>query len=513
MDSSSEKEQLHDDHSDALIPNAKELPAFGTDRSTGDGRENMADSNRHAVTEFEAELRENDAEGTYHNGKKDEFSVERSDSHDEAEAVDSGAANGETESDIDAGDDSSRQGELSTPENNVPAEEHAEESSGTEPPSVSDDVASPVTGEEKPEQEKECETLDPSASEEEVAEPPEGDKKEEGSPSTVDDAGTGAKMEEMEDDWQDILGNGLLKKRVLKEGKGRDTRPEKGQIVTLRTAGRMEDGTGVDWNHGMEFIQGDMEVIPALDLTVALMEVGEVCKVVTDSKYAYGQYGKQDSNPPIPPNANLTYELELLAVRDGPNIYSMKDDERVSLGDKKRELGNDLFTRKDYSGAINCYQQALKFLGNSESQEVLEVKIKCWNNLAAAQLKIKAYQAAHNSCMEVLQVDEDNVKALFRRGKVLVAQGELAEALVFLKKASQLEPANKTIRSELQQIRRQRATQLQVEKDLYQRMVGGLGQEQKGKDNGSSYFSWPVLLGATAVAVGGILTALYMTRH
>ena len=328
-------------------------------------------------------------------------------------------------------------------------------------------------------------------------------------------AGVDDKSESKEDEeeWQDILGNGLLKKKVLKKGRGRDTRPDRGQIVTLRTAGRMEDGTPVDWNHGIEFIQGDMEVIPALDLVVALMELEEVCEVVTDSKYAYGQYGKQDSNPPIPPDANLTYELELLAVRDGPNINTMKDNERIELANKKRELGNDLYTRKDYSGAINCYQQALKFLGVSDSEDVQEAKIKCWNNLAAAQLKIKAYQAAQNSCMEVLQIDSNNVKALFRKGKVLAAQGELEEALKHTKKANQLESGNKTIRSELMQMRRLRAAQQQKERNLYQKMVRGLGKEEKTTSNGGSLLSWPFLFGATAIALGGILAALYMTKH
>lgn len=32
--------------------------------------------------------------------------------------------------------------------------------------------------------------------------------------------------------------------------------------------------------------------------------------------------------------------------------------------------------------------------------------------------QIKAYSAAEKSCSQVLQVDPDNVKALFRKGKV-----------------------------------------------------------------------------------------------
>lgn len=48
---------------------------------------------------------------------------------------------------------------------------------------------------------------------------------------------------------------------MLREGKGQDTRPDKGQRVTIQAAGRTEDGTGVDWNSSLEFILGEGEVI------------------------------------------------------------------------------------------------------------------------------------------------------------------------------------------------------------------------------------------------------------
>ena len=49
--------------------------------------------------------------------------------------------------------------------------------------------------------------------------------------------------------------------QVLREGKGQDSRPDRGQVVTLQVAGRTEDGTAVDWNRSLEFMLGDGEVI------------------------------------------------------------------------------------------------------------------------------------------------------------------------------------------------------------------------------------------------------------
>ena len=49
-------------------------------------------------------------------------------------------------------------------------------------------------------------------------------------------------------------------------------------------------------------------------------------------------------------------------------------------------------------------------------QAILEDALKVHNNLAAAQLKIQAYDAALQSVDNVLRCQPQNVKALFRKG-------------------------------------------------------------------------------------------------
>lgn len=56
---------------------------------------------------------------------------------------------------------------------------------------------------------------------------------------------------------------------------------------------------------------------------------------------------------------------------------------------------------------------------NAELQELLEDRMKVYNNLALAQLKIAAYDAALKSVEHVLQCQPNNAKALFRKGKVV----------------------------------------------------------------------------------------------
>ncbi|NXX99809.1 FKBP8 isomerase, partial [Centropus bengalensis] len=243
-------------------------------------------------------------------------------------------------------------------------------------------------------------------------------------------------------------GSGLLKKKTLVPGLGVDTRPRKGQDVTIRLKATLEDGSVVEENPALTFTLGDCDVLQALDLCVQLLEMGEKALIVSDAKYCYGAQGR---SPDIPPNAALTLEVELLAAQDAPDLELLRGKEKIELANRKRERGNFFYQQADYVLAINSYDIALKVIGSSskvdfspeEEAELLDVKMKCLNNLAASQLKLDHYEAALKSCNLVLEHQPGNIKALFRKGKVLAQQGEYREAIPILKTALKLEPSNK----------------------------------------------------------------------
>lgn len=60
----------------------------------------------------------------------------------------------------------------------------------------------------------------------------------------------------------------------------------------------------------------------------------------------------------------------------------------------------------------------------------MDIKVKCLNNLAASQLKLERYDVARKSCILALEHQPDNVKALFRMGKVLLLLFDLLCASV-----------------------------------------------------------------------------------
>lgn len=324
------------------------------------------------------------------------------------------------------------------------------------------------------------------------------------------------------DEWLDVLGNDRLKKKVLEAGEGRDSRPQRGQNVKINLKTFLSDGTLVEEQSDLTFTLGDGDVFQALDLSVQLMEMREKALVQTDGKYAYGPHGSLV--PEVPPNADLSLEVELLEATDAPDLELLPPVEKIALASLKRERGNVHYQRGDYAFAVNSYSIALQITESSskvditteEESELMDVKVKCLNNMAASQLKLNHHDAALKSCVSALAHQPENVKALFRMGKVLALQGEYTEAIQTLRKALKLEPSNKTIHAELSKLVKKHSEQRGAEQAMYKKMLGNpssCSSSQKHYAKTSWGFSWKWLFGATAVAIGGVALSVVIAAR
>ncbi|XP_060797800.1 peptidyl-prolyl cis-trans isomerase FKBP8 isoform X2 [Neoarius graeffei] len=325
-----------------------------------------------------------------------------------------------------------------------------------------------------------------------------------------------------QEEWLDVLGNGQLRKKVLEAGSGPDSKPQRGQNVTINLKTTLTDGSAVQEESNMCFTLGDGDVIQALDLTVQLMEMGEKALIETKAKYAYGALGS--STPVVPPNTDLVLEVHLLSAVDAPDLELLPPSKRIGLASKKREQGNVHYQRGDYAFAVNSYGIALQIteasskvdISPQEEVELLDVKLKCLNNMAAAQLKLDHYEAALRSCVSVLAYQPDNVKALFRQGKVLALQGEYSDAIRSLKRALKLDPSNKTIHAELSKLVKKHSEQKGAEQAMYKKMLGNppdINTVQKSQAKSSWTISWKWLFGATAVAIGGVALSVVIAAR
>jgi len=93
-----------------------------------------------------------------------------------------------------------------------------------------------------------------------------------------------------------------------------------GKRFTVHYTGWLKDGTkfdsSVDRNEPLEFVQGRRQVIAGWDSGFEGMRVGGKRRLFIPYQLAYGEAG----NGPIPPKAELIFDVELLAVADAPTV-------------------------------------------------------------------------------------------------------------------------------------------------------------------------------------------------
>jgi FKBP-type peptidyl-prolyl cis-trans isomerase len=101
---------------------------------------------------------------------------------------------------------------------------------------------------------------------------------------------------------------------VTKEGSG-DEVAKNGDTVVVNYTGYLADGTKFDssLDHGspFSFTLGAGQVIAGWDIGVAGMKLGESRRLVIPPAYAYGEAGYPGA---IPPNATLTFDVELIDI-------------------------------------------------------------------------------------------------------------------------------------------------------------------------------------------------------
>ena len=103
-----------------------------------------------------------------------------------------------------------------------------------------------------------------------------------------------------------------LKIRDIEVGTG--TEAKTGDMVAVHYTGMLEDGTKFDSSYDrgvpLEFLIGAGQLIPGWEEGISGMRVGGKRELVIPPSLAYGE----DGAGLIPPNATLTFEVELVTI-------------------------------------------------------------------------------------------------------------------------------------------------------------------------------------------------------
>ncbi|EOY05090.1 FKBP-type peptidyl-prolyl cis-trans isomerase family protein isoform 3 [Theobroma cacao] len=255
----------------------------------------------------------------------------------------------------------------------------------------------------------------------------------------------------------DVTKDRKVMKKILKEGEGYD-QPNDGTVVHVKLIGKLQDGKifvkkGHD-EEPFEFKIDEEQVIDGLDRAVKMMKKGEHALITIQPEYAFGSSESQQELAVVPANATVYYEVEMVSFVKEKESWDMNTQEKIEAAGKKKEEGNALYKAGKYERASKRYEKAVKFIeydssfSDEEKQQTKLLKITCNLNNAACKLKLKDYKEAEKLCTKVLELDNKNVKALYRRAQAYIQIVDLDLAEVDIKKALEIDPDNRDVKLE-----------------------------------------------------------------
>lgn len=173
----------------------------------------------------------------------------------------------------------------------------------------------------------------------------------------------------------------------------------------------------------------------------------------------------------------------------------MKKEDRLRLAAKNKDEGNDMFKAQKFDDAIRRYKKAIDHVSRpevasnmtpDEAEEAKKIKVSCHLNSAQCYLKAADaaaatggknaaepfYKKARTSCDDVLELDEENIKGMFRRSLCWEKLGEIENAAKDIKKAMAISPEDADLKKSWDRIERLHKKQKEGQKKVFSKMFG-----------------------------------------
>lgn len=268
----------------------------------------------------------------------------------------------------------------------------------------------------------------------------------------------------------------LVMKKIVKEGEGYE-RPEEGAEVTVSCEAHDGDSGAVLFEEQtLVFVAANGKFCSALEETVLTMKKGEVCEVRCSAPSA-----ATDPELGLSPGASsvVVFCLELKDF-EKITLHQLSEADRVAHCGRRKEAGAKFFKDSNWLRALKRYQHAatqLRYLDHWMDEEAkieaLKLRRVSYTNAAACLLKLEAWEEAVSACGNVLKEEQDNVKALFRRGHALLELGQHREAALDLRRVLELDRENAQAGRLLAKAKQAMKAEVANEKKIYSKMCGG----------------------------------------
>ncbi|KAH8374241.1 hypothetical protein KR200_005149 [Drosophila serrata] len=268
--------------------------------------------------------------------------------------------------------------------------------------------------------------------------------------------------------------------RTILEASDKKRSPSDGAFVKAHISGTFEGSVFEERDVEFDYGEGSaIGIIEGVEIALEKMNIGETSKIKIQSKYAFGDKGHDEFK--IPPRSTVEYTVKLIDCGKKLEEWKLSDEERLAEAKAYKEKGTNYFKKENWSLAIKMYNKCQSLLPTNAdtNEEVKKVKIATHSNIALCHQKSNDHFEAKQECNAVLALDENNVKALYRRGQCNLTINELDDALEDFQKVIQLEPNNKAAANQVIICKQKIKESKNKEKKLYANMFTKLAANDK----------------------------------
>ncbi|KAK9528932.1 hypothetical protein VZT92_013060 [Zoarces viviparus] len=242
-------------------------------------------------------------------------------------------------------------------------------------------------------------------------------------------------------------------RRIKVKGDGY-TNPNDGSSVEVHLEGRC--GDRLFDCRDVSFIVGeaeDKDVPLGVDRAMDKMQKGECCVLYLKPKYGFGSEGKPEYK--VGPDRDLIYEVTLKSFQRAKETWEMELPEKLDLAAGVKHKGNQYFKVGLYHQAVIQYQRIVSWLemecgaGTEQQKRIQSFTLTAHLNLALCFLRMKEFSQVVDNCNKVIELDEDNEKALYRRGEARLLRNEFSVAMEDFQQVLRVNPSNRAAHAQI----------------------------------------------------------------
>lgn len=265
-------------------------------------------------------------------------------------------------------------------------------------------------------------------------------------------------------------------KTILVEASDKDAwqKPKDGSQATVNYVLKyFKNDEVLEEKKSFVFVVGEEQVSEGLEFCIKTMKKGEKSKFRITKPSLYGRSDLLGANQ----SKQLSYEVELVDFINPRERWDMLADEKIAYAENKRLEGNEFFkanrlnmAKKRYDVAIDYINSDYDFTKAEDKEQVKKIKAACYTNLAQVLSKEEKWKQVIEKATKALELEHNNIKALFRRGQAYYKVSDFDAAHADVKKALELDPSNTALQQEITRIKAKLKEQEEKEKKVFAKM-------------------------------------------